>query len=243
MPSPEPVMRRVSGPHDPAWPALIALYTRIFEEGQRETERAIVRNLVTSQNRRHGGHIVYVAEQRGACVGGNIFSYLPAIDAGYVSYIFVDPASRSRGIGRALLRAMRTCLANEAADAGRPDVQGLFAEIERGEDAGQSLQRRFRFWEQAGVLPLDLAWRYPPLHDGDPPAPMYLAFGSYAPAAPQWYPGGLARVARAIFDATYSYLPSANATLLSIREELDRLPQDQPVPYIRPWEAAHTPRR
>lgn len=236
-------IRRVSGPSDGAWRALIALYTRVFEEGQRETERAIVRNLVTSKNRREGGHIVLIAENEEAgCVGGNIFSYLPAIDSGYVSYIFVNPAWRSRGIGHALLEEMRTSLFGEAMRTGRRSVRGLFAEVERGERSRQALRRRFRFWERAGVLPLDLDWQYPPLHQGDPPVLMYLAFGSYGPVRDVWYPKDLKDVARAIFDATYSYLSYARATLEAILKELHDLPADRPVPYIRPWESVNQPR-
>lgn len=235
--------RRLRNSSDPIWRPLIDLYTHVFEEGQRETERAILQNLVTSQNQKEGGHIVIAAlGEDGSCIGGNIFSYLPAIDCGYISYIFVRPGWRNVGVGRALLEAMRRCLVSEAARLGHGWVRGLFAEIQRSDHPDEFIRQRFRFWKRAGVLPLDLDWRYPPLHEGEPPVPMYLAFGSYGRRHTAWRPGDLEKVARAIFDATYSYLPSASYTFATIIDGLHQLPQDVPVPYIRPWEAAHTRR-
>ena len=228
--------RRVRDSSDPMWRPVIDLYTRVFEEGQRETERAILHNLVTSEHPREGGHVVIAAlGSQGACVGANIFSYLPAIACGYVSYLFVRPESRRRGIGQALLEDMRRRLVSEAARAGHGQVRGVFAEIQR-HDGGDSVGRnRFHFWESVGVLPLAVEWHYPPLHRGEPPAPMHLAFGSYPGKRVVWYPRELENVARAIFDATYSYLPASANTLITIIETLRRLPQDVPVPYIRPW--------
>jgi hypothetical protein len=37
---------------------------------------------------------------------------------------------------------------------------------------------RFRFWKRQGTFILDIDWRYPALHNGQPPASMYLAFSS-----------------------------------------------------------------
>jgi GNAT superfamily N-acetyltransferase len=225
------------------WRPLIDLYVSVFEEGQRETEPAILRNLVTSQNPREGGHLIIAAlDEGGRCVGGNIFSYLPAIHCGYVSYIFVRPGLRNRGMGTGLLEEMRRCLASEATRLGHSPVLGLFAEIERGDHPGEALQRRFRFWARAGVLPLDVDWQYPPLHQGEPPVPTYFAFGPYRGKRRAWYPGHLEDVARAIFDATYSYLPAAAQTLTAILDGLHRLPPDRPVRYLRAWQAAHARR-
>ena len=233
--------RRVQDSSDPGWRPLIDLYVRVFEEGQRETEPAILRNLVTSQNPREGGHLIIAAlAEDGRCVGGNIFSYLPLIKCGYVSYVFVTPGFQNRGIGQGLLEEMRRYLTSEVTRLGHSPVLGLFAEIERADHPGETLRRRFRFWERAGVIPLDVDWQYPPLHHGEPPTPMYLAFGPYCGKRPTWYPAHLENVARAIYDATYSYLPGAATTLTAILDGLHRRRQNTPVPYLRPWERAHT---
>jgi GNAT superfamily N-acetyltransferase len=228
--------RRLLDAGDPAWRPLIDLYTKVFEEGQRETERALLQNLVTPRTPRVGGHLVIVAEgDRAGCVGGVIFSYLPTINCGYVSYIFVQPALRDRGIGTGLLEALRSTLSLEASQCDRGSVRGIFAEIQRSDRTRDARRSRFRFWERARVLPLDLDWRYPPLHSGEPPVPMYLAFGPYGRRRDRWYPEDLEGVARAIFDATYGYLPSARATLTLILANLDRLPRNVPIRYTRPW--------
>lgn len=116
--------RRLLDADDPAWRPLIDLYTKVFEEGQRETERALLQNLVTPRTPRVGGHLVIVAEgDRAGCVGGVIFSYLPTINCGYVSYIFVQPTLRDRGIGIGLLEALRSTLSLEASQYDRGPVR------------------------------------------------------------------------------------------------------------------------
>lgn len=76
--------RRVRDSSDPVWRPLFDLYTRVFEEEQRETERAILRNLVTPGHQKEGGHVVVAAfNPQETLVGANIFSYLPGIACGY----------------------------------------------------------------------------------------------------------------------------------------------------------------
>src|SRR5262245_29366061 len=119
------IYERLLNSSSPTWRSLIDLYTRIFEEGQRETERAILRNLDTPQRRGQGGHLVIAAQNASdACVGGIIFSYLPAIDCAYVSYLFVSAELRNRGVGTRLLEEMRKCLETEAASVGHGRVRG-----------------------------------------------------------------------------------------------------------------------
>ena len=66
--------------------------------------------------------------------------------------------------------------------------------------------------------------------------PIDLAFGSYGTTCRVWYPVELENVARAIFEATYSYLPAASLTLGSILNDLRQMPLDEPVRFIKPWE-------
>ena len=210
------------------------LYEDTFGEGERESEPAIIENLVTETADREGGHLVIVAEEHpDSCVGGVIFSYLPSIDCGYTSYLVVDPAMRRLGIGSGLLDEMKTCLTTEATRHGQRRVLGAFTELEREDPKRPETFLRFRFWQRNGVLPLAVDWRYPRLHGGQPPLAMYLAFGSYTDGQQWWYPQQLELVANTIFEATYSYLPSYRMTLEAVVANLRSLPQNQPVRYLQ----------
>lgn len=226
---------RLLEPQDAAWRALMDVYITSFEDDQRETEAGLLSNLTTPQNPTEGGHVVIAATvDRGPCVGGVIFSYLSAIDCGYASYLFVAEEWRRRAIGTGLLNEMRARLQAEAMQRGRSPVRGVFTEIQRERHADTVAHARLRFWARNRILPLAVAWEYPPLHEDGSPAPTYLAFGPYGPGPATWRPDDLERVANAIFEATYSYLPSAPATLASIVETLRRLPRGLPVEYLRP---------
>lgn len=227
--------RQVTDASDPAWHSLIALYTESFEDAQREAEAGILQNLRTRERPKLGGHIVIAAlDSHTVCIGGIIFSYLPMIDCGYVSYLFVSSRFRKRGIGTALLKEARLWLAADAAAAGQNQVIGFFAEIQRDGRPDPILGERLNFWQKAGVLPLDLEWRYPPLRCNEPAVPTYLAYGSYGPARESWFPRDIESVAVAIFRATYDYLPEAARALREIVDALRRRPPGRPIPYLTP---------
>ena len=231
------MFRRLLDASDPAWRPLIALYAESFEDAQREAEAGIRRNLRTSENSRPGGHVVIAAlAVDTTCVGGIIFSYLPTVDSGYVSYIFVRSGRRRQGIGTALLEEAHRWMLDEARFAGRDRVLGVFTEIQRVGQGWLSLRDRFHFWQKVAVLPLDVDWRYPPLRPDEPAVPMYLAYGSYGPEREHWYPRDIERVAVAIFEATYDYLPGGLQTLQEILAGVRRLPHDVPISYIGPGE-------
>ena len=226
---------RLLDPDDAAWRALMNVYAASFDEAQRETEAGLLSNLTTPRTPREGGHVVIAAiAPAAACLGGIIFSYLPAIDCGYASYVFVTRGSRRHGIGTRLLAEMRRHLHDEAAQRHRPAPLGVFTEIQRERQVGARRPGTLRFWARNGVRPLAVDWEYPPLHDGDPTVPTCLAFGAYGEPATPWYPRDLERVATAIFEATYGYLPRASATLRSIVDDLRRLPPDRPVDHVNP---------
>lgn len=233
------IVRRLLGPPHAGWRPLMQLYARTFDTRQRETEADLVTNLTTPERPTAGGHIVLSAEEpRDRVVGGAIFSYLPAVDSGYASYVFVDESRRGAGVGSRLLREIVQTLRAEAGSHGRPAPRGLFAEVQRADPADAAADTRFRFWRRNGLRPLAIDWHYPPLQDGVPAVASYLAFGSYAPEPVAWYPAGLEQVTAAIFDATYDYLPGARATRARIVAGLRSRPADQPVPYLA-WPERH----
>lgn len=208
---------------------------------QRETETGILLNLTTPERPKARGHIVLSAEESpGDLVGGAMFSYLPTVDCGYASYVFVDEERRSRSIGSAILRETERTLRSEAEGYGRPPPRGLFAEVQRERPDDAATYPRFRFWRRNGILPLAVDWHYPPLQEGVPPVPSYLAFGSYGAQRVTWYPAELERVATTIFEATYDYLPTARQMLKLIVERLREFPPDRPIPYLNWPERAFT---
>ena len=225
--------RRISGPEDRAWSAFMRLYRQTFSEGQRERERAIADNLDRQDDRREGGHLLLMAEDvAGRCVGGAIFSYLPSINSGYISYLFVMAQLRSRGIGRRLLREIRRVLNEKSRRLGRFPVSAVFAELEKENARHEDTYRRLAFWARNGVRPLAVAWEYPPLHKGEPPVPMYLAVGLYGKPRGWLTRETIARAAQAIFDATYAYLPAAPATLRRIAASLHAVGPMDVIPYV-----------
>jgi GNAT superfamily N-acetyltransferase len=221
------------GPKAPGWRRLMALYARTFDARQRETESGILANLTTPERPKQGGHLVLAASDAGdSVIGGAIFSYLPSVDSGYASYVFVDDHLRGRGLGSRLLNEMERALNDQAAACGRRPVHGLFAEVQRATPGDAAAYTRFRFWRRNGVFPLGVDWHYPSLQHSLPAVPTHLAFGSTTLAARPWYPAELADAAKAIFSATYDYLPRASQTLALILEGLRSSTPDQPVPYV-----------
>ncbi|BAL24501.1 GNAT family N-acetyltransferase [Azoarcus sp. KH32C] len=73
-------------------------------------------------------HIV-IAEVEGAAVGGIVFDYLAAPNAGVVEFVFVDAAQRRAGIGRALLDEALRILRTDARERCGKRLAAVVAEM------------------------------------------------------------------------------------------------------------------
>lgn len=229
--NPHPSFHRVSDAADPYWDALMAIYELVFQEGEKEPRPSLEAQLSTQEDERRGGHIVLAALHGGrTCVGGVIFSYLEAVNCGYISYLMVRPDTRRRGIGRELFYAARSVLDRNAYKLARTHAEGVFTELERESSSDPHTYERFQFWERLGVRPLDVEWEYPELAPGRRPLEMYLAYGSFT-SRRHWTPPALADAVNEIFLATYAYLPGAEGALARLRYHLACRQPDLPIPY------------
>lgn len=225
-------VRTLPGADDPLWARFIELYRSVFPEPQRETEAAILANLDSGRDPEGRGNLMLAAvDAQDACVGGLLYHDLRSVRCAYVSYLFVDAAHRNEGIGSCLLRQMRRALVQGTASRGRRPI-GVFVEIDL---ESCRKRRREQFWARQGIVPLDVAWSYPPLRGGRSPIPARLAYGAYPRGKSAWYPNELMDVAGAIFRSAYAYLPQATRTLAVIVRDLRRLPADVPVRFVRPF--------
>ena len=222
---------RINNTRDRHWDRLMAIYEGVFERGEKEPPECLAAHLSAEGHEKPGGHIVLAAiEAVGDCLGGIIFSYLGAVNSGYVSYLMVAPEAQGRGIGRGLVHAARHALDVQARRWGRRGADGVFTELQKELVAEPRTYARFRFWERLGVRPLDFEWEYPELANGRTPVPMYLAFGSFTGERP-WTPGALVSVVDSIFTATYAHLPGADAVRARIVARLAARTPHLPVAY------------
>lgn len=173
-------VRPVIATDSPEFAQCIDLYEKAFPEGERETLEAIQGWLTVASQ---GGlapdnyHILVAIDTAREHVCGVVFfHYLGSVGCGFIGYLVVDPDLQSQGLGSALLQAVPVMLRSDAQRMGHEPPCGLLTELDKESVDEPITYDRFRFWQRHRFLPLELDWRYPRLHDGEPPAAMYLAY-------------------------------------------------------------------
>lgn len=233
-------IRRVDDPH---WDALMSIYEAVFEEGEKESRASFEANLSAEGREITGGHIMLASlDAYGNSRGGIIFSYLRAVNCGYISYLLVEPSMRRRGFGTGLFYAAKAVLDSHVQTVGHAAVDGVFTEIERGSPLDPDTCERFRFWERLGVFPLDVEWVYPELAPGRRPVNMYLAYGPLG-ARHTWTATTLKSAVEEIFRVAYAYLPEAPAALTKVLGGLEAVSPDATIAYCHPslrWRSGET---
>lgn len=224
-------IRRVDDPH---WDALMSIYETVFKEGEKESRASFEANLSVEGREITGGHIVLASlDAYGNSRGGIIFSYLRAVNCGYISYLMVEPGMRWRGLGTGLFYAAKAVLDSHAQTVGHAAVDGVFTEIEKESPLDPDTRERFRFWERLGVFPLDVEWIYPELAPGRTPVNMYLAYGPLG-GRRTWTVTTLKSAVKEIFRVTYVYLPEASSALTKVLGRLEAISPNATIAYRHP---------
>lgn len=118
------LIRQVMEPDDPAIRAFGALQERVYADPDLLIPAEVLPVMLSRQGpERH--NLMLVAESEGTVVGGAFFHYLARANAGFSSFLAVDPTWRGRGLARRLHEA-RSVLLDQVAGA---PVAGLFIDV------------------------------------------------------------------------------------------------------------------
>lgn len=173
-------IRPVKTPTSPEFVRCIELYEEAFPEGERETREAIQAWLTAASQDQlvpDNYHILAMIDRaRDHVCGVVFFHYLGAVGCGFIGYLVIEAGRQSRGLGSTLLQAVPEMLRRDAQRMGHELPLGLLTELDKERADEPTTYARFRFWQRHGFLPLELDWRYPRLHNGEPPTAMYLAY-------------------------------------------------------------------
>jgi GNAT superfamily N-acetyltransferase len=124
--------------------------------------------------------MVLVAEDRGALVGGTVFSFVPASNCGFSEYLVVRKDRHGQGLGRLLVDARRAELDHLARQAGQTACRGVFIEADNPQRTPEALQlrerqtamdavTRLRVFAHLGFRRVDMAYVQPSLGSGKQP--------------------------------------------------------------------------
>jgi GNAT superfamily N-acetyltransferase len=163
------VIRQVTDPRDPAIRAFGALQERVYADPDLLIPPEVLPHLLARQSGKRR-NLMLLVEADGQVVGGTVFHYLAEANAGFSSFLAVDPDMRGQGIARRL-HAARFALLDEAAGAKAP-VPGLFidvvaperlsaAELEQEHAAGLDPTDRRRIFHRMGFRKVDVAYYQP----------------------------------------------------------------------------------
>ncbi len=198
-----------------------ALYCAAFPESERETQENLIRWIEAKGSKRihpDDVHFLVSTSAEHGIVAIAVVHYIDAIQSGFLGYLVVDPRFRSRSIGSQLFAAAQQTVAHDAHERGYI-ARGIFMELDREDPHDPDVPRRFDFWKKHGVLPLYIDWRYPPLHGGEPPASMYLAYGPFN-SGDALTSDEITAAARAVYHSVYKKDdndPDLQAVLASIK--------------------------
>lgn len=179
LPASELPVSEITDPYSQEFSEAYALYEQTFPEGERET-LASVRQWIL--RRRDGDlrpddyHLVVARFPDGNLAGLASFHYLHAVKSGFLGYLVVARSLRSMGIGSALFAHVQRSVAEHVTQAGGKWARGIYMELDKQDADIPETYSRLRFWRRHGTFLLDVEWRYPALHDGQPPAAMHLAY-------------------------------------------------------------------
>lgn len=221
---------RVTQPSDPYWDRLMTLYEATFKEGEKESRSSLEAQLCPEGVESSGRPIGLAFVNADHVHGGIIFSYLDAVNSGFISYLVVALDVRHQGLGTELFQVCKSVLDRIACGRSGAAADGIFTELEKESPERPETYRRFRFWDRLGVFPLDIEWVYPELRPGQAPVEMYLAYGASG-SKRRWTAASLSLAARAIFRTTYADVPGAEEALEKILATLAKLPPHALIPY------------
>lgn len=162
-------IRQITDPGDPAIRAFGDLQDRTYADPDLLIPPDVLPHLLARKTPTHRNLMLVAEDDDGTVVGGTVFHYLAAPNAGFSSYLAVAPEVRGRGIATQLHQA-RFALLDETAGPRAP-AAGLFidvvaperltaAEAER-ELAGMDPAARRRAFQRMGFRRVDVAYYQP----------------------------------------------------------------------------------
>ena len=153
----EPKYRRLTSPADPAFAALLAIYTEAHPASERKPE-GLLRAMIERP-----GYRFEVVLQGETIAGFGIVLDLPGTDASLLEYMAIAPEYRGHGLGTLLFRHLIPT-----------PSRFLLAEVESDHvgSADRELRaRRKHFYRGPGCLEIDgLSYVMPPVSTSMPPA-------------------------------------------------------------------------
>ncbi len=163
--------RLITDPEDPA----IAAFGRVQNSSYSEPENLIPVSFLPRMIQWRDAsrsNFLLVAEEDGVVLGGSVFHFMTAPNAGFSSFMGVSREARGRGIARALHESRFHVLDDAARTLGKPAVDGVFIDVLNPErmsahefDLEQSVGSdpftRLKIFSKFGFRRVDIAYQQP----------------------------------------------------------------------------------
>lgn len=111
-------------------------------------------------------HIVIAKNENAEIVGGCIFDYFPATNAGMIEFLAVKSDMQSSGIGTAIYKHVLSILAEDAFACGNRAVDNIFCEMDSPEYNQAELKKYLYFWDKQKFNRIHFDYIQPSLSQG-----------------------------------------------------------------------------
>jgi GNAT superfamily N-acetyltransferase len=146
-----------------------AFYTRIYMEcfpdvNERETFDSLLSYLKAAESaKNYHYHILLAKNSEGEVVGGAIFDYFRATNAGVIEFIAIQKDQQSGGVGTAVYRQVLRVLYKDAYRNKKKLLSNVFCEIDSPEYNQASIKKYLYFWSKHHFKRLDFSYIQPSL--------------------------------------------------------------------------------
>ena len=150
-------------------------YTDIYMESFPDpNEREQFDNLLLYLKRGHESadyefHIVLAKDENDKIIGGCIFDYYTASNAGVIEFLAIRKDLQSSGIGTALYKNALSILERDAYAATKEQLRCICCEIDSPEYNKASIKKYLYFWHKNGYKHLDFKYIQPALSQSQQP--------------------------------------------------------------------------
>jgi len=162
-------------------------------------------------------HLVAAVSSTGEVMGTVCGLYLAGVNAGFITYLAVDPTFRGRGVAPALRSGLVERLRQDARSEGRPDLDCVLGEVRAGNRWLKRLLRR------RGVLTFDLEYFHPGMDPTEPHDRYVLYRQPVGDARPDLPASRVRRMLYAIYRRGYRVrYPLQSPGFLHMMNQLER---------------------
>jgi GNAT superfamily N-acetyltransferase len=213
----------------------LALYEQTFPDEVREPDEVLLRGVsVNTELSPNAFHFLIALNEQQEVVGFSTAHYLADVQFGFVVYLLVNPAIRSRGLGGHLLAHMQNLLKGDAARFGT-SLRGVILETEKEADAHTEVERaecrrRNRFFNRQGYGRVEsVFYVQPPLRETTSEVSLHLYVHLQADQRPLTGEE-LRRVVHAMYEQKYSKINHVDSRTLRTCEKQLRVPAGLVIP-------------